>query len=245
MTQMIMTQQQIDGFLKSLQMHGKCCNVIAEYSRNLQRLYQTAARFDYRLDREVLSVWKTEQLQQKIAPGTVTNRTVKINHFLRYLGLEALCFQNGGRQNLAGMRFGSLIAIAPTEKRSSDRSVYWKCRCTACGKEKEIPANQLKKGVQISCGCSRANRLQQTNGYIEGTCLKSVFSDTISKNNTSGYKGVYQKRGKWAARIQYKKQNYYLGTYDSLNDAVEARKLAETQIRNDAEKLLDKIKETG
>lgn len=245
MEQSVITQQQIEEFLKWLQTQGKSYDVIAEYNRNLTRLYQIAEKFDYRLDREVLRAWKAEQLGQGIAPGTVTNRVVKINHFLRYLNLDALCFPRGGRQNLAGMRFGNLIAIEPVKEKYADRSICWKCRCMLCGKEKEIPVNQLKKGVQVSCGCYRANRLQKTNGYIEGTSLKNVFSDKVSRNNTSGYKGVFRKRGRWAACIQYKKKNYYLGSYDRLEDAVEARKAAENQVREDAEKLLEKIKESS
>ena len=244
MTETEISQQKIDEFLTKLQKDGKSCDIIAEYGRNLDRLYQTAEKYQYKLNRDVMMQWRKEQSQQKIAPGTVTNRTVKVNHFLRYLGLDALCFQNGGRRDLTSMQFGNLIVIEPTNRRSSDRSIYWKCRCTACGKEKEIPANQLKRGAQISCGCERSNRLQQTNGYIEGTCLKTVFSNKISRNNTSGYKGVYRKRDKWAAQIQYKKKLYFLGTYDCLQDAVNARKTAEKLIREDAEKLLKKIKET-
>lgn len=245
MKQSQITKYQIDEFLEKLKSDEKSQSTIAEYRRNLNRLYETAEKNNGLLTEEVLAEWKKQQLHQKIAPGTITNRVVKINHFLRYLGLEELCFKNGGRQNLAGMRFGDLIAIEPTEKRTADRSVYWKCRCIACGKEKEIPANQLRRGAQISCGCNRENRLQKTNGYIEGTCLKNVFSDKLSKNNTSGHKGVFQKRGKWAASIQYKKKNYYLGSYDKLEDAVEARKEAENWVRDDAKKLLEKIKETS
>ena len=245
MKQSVITRQQIEMFLEQLNMAGKSKSVIAEYRRNLNRLYETAEKnkgvlSEPVLSEEVLAKWKNQQSSQGLAAGTVTNRVVKINHFLRYLGLENLCFQNGGRQNLAGKRFGDLIAIEPTERRTADRSIYWKCRCSACGKEKEIPANQLRRGAQISCGCNRENRLQKTNGYIEGTCLKNVFSDKLSKNNTSGYKGVFQKRGKWAASIQYKKKNYYLGSYDRLEDAVKARKEAENQVRDDAEKLLEK-----
>ena len=74
----------------------------------------------------MLAEWKRQQVMQGVAPGTVTNRVVKINHFLRYMGLDELCFQNGGRQNLTGMRFGNLIAVEPLKERTSDRSVYWK-----------------------------------------------------------------------------------------------------------------------
>lgn len=244
MREAVITQSQIDEFLRKLQADGKSQREIAEYRRNLAQLYQTAEINDHVLTREVLAEWKRQLLARGITAGTVTNRVVKINHFLRYLDLEDLCFQNGGRRNLTGMRFGNLIAIEPLKERASDRSIFWKCRCMSCGKEKAIPANQLRKGVQISCGCNRAKRLQETNGYIEGTCLKNVFSDKLSKNNTSGYKGVFLKRGRWAASIQYKKKNYYLGSYDRLEDAVEIRKRAESLVRDDAGKLLEKLKET-
>lgn len=141
--------------------------------------------------------------------------------------------------DLTGMKFGDLIAVKPTAHRSKDRSIYWECKCTACGKSKEIPANQLMRGVQTSCGCKRKSRLQETNGYVDGTCLKMIFSDKVSQNNTSGYKGVYQKRGKWAAKIQYKKKIHYLGEFDKLEDAVKARKIAEIRVKEDAEKLLE------
>ena len=244
-TDTVITQQKIDAFLEKLCSEGKSSSVIGEYRRNLNSLYQIAEMNHYVLEKEILQKWKAEQMQQGLASGTVTNRIVKVNHFLRYLGLETLCFPNGRRQDLRGMRFGSLIAVEPTDRKSADRSIYWKCRCTACGKEKEIPANQLKRGVQISCGCERSQRLQKTNGYIEGTCLKNVFSDKVNKNNTSGYKGVFQKHGKWAAQIQYKKKMYYLGSYEKLEDAVDARKMAENRVRNDAEKLLEKLQETA
>lgn len=245
MKQSLVTPGQIEGFLDQLRSAGKSQRDIAEYSRNLNRLYQVAEKNGGVLTEEVLAEWKDQQISQGIAPGTVTNRVVKINHFLRYLSLEELCFPNGGKQNLAGKRFGNLIAIEPLKERAADRSVCWKCRCMTCGQEKAIPANQLKKGVQISCGCNRANRLQETNGYIEGTCLKSVFSDKVSRNNTSGHKGVFLKRGRWAASIQYKKKKYYLGAYDRLEDAVAVRKEAEKWVREDAGKLLEKFKETS
>ena len=241
----ILTQQDIDAFLESLQAEGKSNATIAEYRRNLNRLYRTAGKNDYMLNHEILAEWKQEQINQGIASGTVTNRIVKINHFLRYLKLDHLCFPNGGRQNLTGRKFGNLIALEPVDQKGADRSICWRCRCMSCGKEKIIPANQLNRGCQVSCGCNRASRLQKTNGYIEGTCLKNVFSDKVSKNNTSGYKGVFQKRGKWAASIQYKKKNYYLGSYDRLEDAVAVRKEAENWVRDDAEKLLEKLKETA
>lgn len=239
------TQSQIETFLQSLLSEGKSNREIAEYRRNLETLYQTVEKNHGKLDQKTLERWRKEQIQKGLSQGTVTNRVVKINHFLRYLKLDELCFPKGGRENLAGKQFGNLLVIEPAEQRSKDRSICWKCRCMICGKEKAIPANQLKKGVQISCGCNRIRQLQETNGYIEGTCLKQVFSDKKSRNNTSGYKGVFQKRGKWAAQIQYKKKVYYLGSYDRIEDAAAARKEAENLVRDEAEKLLERLQETG
>lgn len=242
MEQTFMTQHQIDEFLQKLQNDGKSRNIIGEYRSHLGQLYQTAEKNNFLLTKGVLEEWKNQQIRRGLAAGTVTNRIVKINHFLRYLGREDLCFPNGDRQNLAGMRFGNLIAIEPLPERAADRSICWKCRCISCGKEKAIPANQLKRGAQVSCGCCRASRLKETNGYIDGTCLKNVFSNKLSRNNTSGYKGVFRKRDKWAAGIQYKKKHYYLGSYDCFEDAVAARKAAEQWVKEDAEKLLEKMR---
>lgn len=237
----VIIEEQIDEFLEQVKSEGESKRDIAEYRRNLNQLYQIVENNDGVLTKEVLTEWKRQQIQQQIAPGTVTNRVVKINHFLRYLGLEELCFQKGGRQNLAGKRFGNLIVIEPMKEKRG-RSICWKCRCMLCGKEKVIPANQLNKGVQISCGCYRANQLQKSNGYIDGTSLKNVFSDKVNKNNTSGYKGVFRKRDRWAACIQYKKKKYYLGSYDRLEDAVEARKEAENRVKEDAGQLLEQFR---
>ena len=243
MEEAVITQCRIDEFLEKLQEDGKSRKDIADYRRELNRLYVTAGENNGILTKEVMAEWKRQQIEQGIAPGTMTNRVVKINRFLRYMGWEELCFPRGGKHNLAGMKFGNLVAIEPLKEKVVGRSICWRCRCLLCGKEKAIPANQLIRGVQTSCGCYRANRLQKTNGYIEGTSLKNVFSKKVSKNNTSGYKGVFQKRGKWAASIQYKKKNYYLGSYDRLEDAVNARRQAENWVRKDAEKLLAQFRQ--
>ena len=47
------------------------------------------------------------------------------------------------------------------------------------------------------------------------------------KNNNSGVTGVYQKGEKWVSVIYVNNENIYLGTYDSFDKAVKARKEAE------------------
>lgn len=52
-------------------------------------------------------------------------------------------------------------------------------------------------------------------------------------NNTSGYPGVYYKRNRWAVRICYKRIRYQLGSYDSIDKAIEVRKSAEQLLKED------------
>lgn len=239
MSQIGLTEKVINDFLNKLHEENKSQRVIREYQRNLRSLKEIADKKGNFLSQEILDMWYQEQLKRGLSQGTITNCKVRINHFLRYIGEENLCFPRGGFRDLTGMQFGELTVIEATNRRTPDRSVYWRCRCNACGKEKELPTNQLIKGVQVSCGCRRKEQLQKTNGYIGGTCLKNVFSEKVNRNNTSGYKGVFLKRGKWTAQIQYKKKMYYLGSYDSLEDAVSARREAEAWVREDAKKLLE------
>ena len=49
----------------------------------------------------------------------------------------------------------------------------------------------------------------------------------IRKDNTSGVRGVHVRRGKWEARISVNKRRIYLGSFDNINSAKEARINAE------------------
>lgn len=47
--------------------------------------------------------------------------------------------------DLAGERFGALIAVEPVGKDPS-RNIIWKCRCD-CGGEKNVPSDRLRSVV--------------------------------------------------------------------------------------------------
>lgn len=49
----------------------------------------------------------------------------------------------------------------------------------------------------------------------------------LSKNNKSGHRGVYWHAGKWTAGIKANGKNQYLGRFNSIEEAVAARKAAE------------------
>lgn len=61
------------------------------------------------------------------------------------------------RKDITGRRFGRLIAIEATDKRSISQSIIWKCKCD-CGKYAYVPVNSLTTGNTKSCGCFAAER---------------------------------------------------------------------------------------
>ena len=52
----------------------------------------------------------------------------------------------------------------------------------------------------------------------------------LSKANTSGYKGVTLKKGRWCAFINHNDQDYHLGSFDTPEEAAEARRKAEIEL---------------
>lgn len=55
------------------------------------------------------------------------------------------------------------------------------------------------------------------------------MNKSMQKNNTSGYVGVnyHKKNRKWTASISVNRHQIYLGSFDMIQDAIEARKKAE------------------
>lgn len=59
-------------------------------------------------------------------------------------------------KDITGLRSGKLVAIKPTDKRSSNQGIIWLCQCD-CGNISYVPARKIiSKSIQ-SCGCSRKN----------------------------------------------------------------------------------------
>ena len=55
--------------------------------------------------------------------------------------------------DIAGQRFGKLVAVRPTEERQQ-ASIVWECKCD-CGNTRFVSVNQLRSGHVKSCGCGR------------------------------------------------------------------------------------------
>ena len=72
-------------------------------------------------------------------------------------------------QDLAGQRFGKLLAIEATGERKN-RCMVWRCRCD-CGNEALVPSNSLRSGNTCSCGCGQDSARRAGGHDLTGRCF--------------------------------------------------------------------------
>lgn len=96
--------------------------------------------------------------------------------------------------NHTGLRFGSLTALGPQERKAS--GVFWLCKCD-CGKLHSVSARNLVHNVVRSCGCKqsvmgRAIKHGHTSWYgmtPEYKCWLSIKNRCRNKKNY-GARGI-------------------------------------------------------
>ena len=139
----------------------------------------------------------------------------------------------GKALDLSGMRFDRLEAIEPTGRRRGG-SVVWRCRCD-CGNECLVASSNLRSEKTKSCGCLRkeksGERIAGRDSLVECTDL-ALLTQKRQKNNMSGVKGVsWDKRhGKWVAGIRLAGKRRFLGYFDTVEEAAQARREAEVEL---------------
>jgi len=148
--------------------------------------------------------------------------------------------------NLKGKKFGRLTVLEATEKRSDNKCVIHKCKCS-CGNIKEVSSSDLTRGIVKSCGClqhetniengNQAGKIYIEKNIVEGTNIQALQTKKL-RSNTSGIKGVHwdKARQKWVAKIIFQGKEYFLGRYAKKEDAIDARAIAEKEMH---EKFLD------
>lgn len=140
------------------------------------------------------------------------------------------------RKDITGLRFGRLTVLYSTAKIKRE-SIVWVCQCE-CGNIIEECCELLMSGHKKSCGCLQIESAQAVMGLartmilVDDTNLGLIQSHNIPKHNTSGVRGVHwdRKQGKWIAQIKFQKRTIRLGTFDSIIEAADERRLAEQRI---------------
>ena len=137
------------------------------------------------------------------------------------------------RTDLTGQRFGRLTALGSADKTVGPPG-KWRCRCD-CGQEIICSRENLHSGATKSCGCLREEvrreNMKKAIHFVDGTCVERIASRKNCANNTTGHRGVYRRQNnRWRAAIGFKGKVYNLGTYESFQDAVNARLEAEKNL---------------
>jgi hypothetical protein len=81
------------------------------------------------------------------------------------------------KHDLAGRRFGNLVAIRYIPGTKSTRKAKWLCRCD-CGQERENGTNDLLTGRIQSCGCTKHEKIgakKRTHGHSVGAGVSRTF----------------------------------------------------------------------
>lgn len=154
-------------------------------------------------------------------------------------------YMGNNKNNLVGKEFGRLTVVKDTGKRDISRQKIWLCKCE-CGRSIETSTGCLHRGESKSCGCLKieaANKAQKKRTLTNGSCVES-FNAKLQKNNTSGHVGVTKSRNglRWRSQIMYKHKGYCIGTYDTIDQAIEARKEAESHLFVDFEEWFNNRK---
>lgn len=135
------------------------------------------------------------------------------------------------KKELVGKKFGKLT-ILDVYKDEDDpkKNVYnyrLLCKCD-CGNEMRPLINNVvgPHATTTSCGCGKKEKSIETmNSYLfDGTRVTGLQKKSWGK---TGVKGVYFFRGKYRAEICLRKKRKYLGVFDTLEEAAQARKEAE------------------
>lgn len=123
-----------------------------------------------------------------------------------------------------------------------------------CDEWRDDPTEFIRWAVEETewcegCGLS-LDRIDVNGNYEPSNCRFTngsiqAINRRANTNNSSGYHGVSKRNnGKWEARITFEGNPKYLGIYDNLLDAIEARQIAEIDILGylaDSEPISQKV----
>lgn len=136
-------------------------------------------------------------------------------------------------RDLTGLRFGRLQVLGAVMD-PDGAMTGWKCRCD-CGKQCICKTESLTSGATRSCGClqeeQRRENMKKAIHFVDGTCVERIACRKTCLNNTTGHRGVYRRENnRWRASIGFQGKVYHLGSFESFEEAVEARLLAEARL---------------
>ena len=94
-------------------------------------------------------------------------------------------------KNLLNKKFGKLLVIEKTDKRTKDRNIIWKCKCD-CGNKDfvYVDTHNLLRGHTSSCGCLKSKGEEKIIKILSNLDIDFVQQKTFNNcvNPNTGYK---------------------------------------------------------
>lgn len=137
------------------------------------------------------------------------------------------------KKDMTGEKYGLLTVLTETNARSKSGSVIWNCQCE-CGKIVKVSRSALLRG-QCSCGCKkikdfRARTIERCS-FGGADFIRKIMSGTPQKNNKLGIRGIFKKKKKYVACMEYqgtkKRKSFF-----SLKEAIGYRRQLEKEFRS-------------
>lgn len=150
--------------------------------------------------------------------------------------------------DLKGKKYGLLKVLERSRKKSKNGFAYWVCECD-CGEVKEFLSSALLHDGTRSCGClvkeisKKTIKKTEQKYMVDGVYVPNL-TNKVRSDNKAGVKGVSLQQRKnrdvYRAIITIKKKKIHLGYFDTIEEAVKARKLAEEKYHKP---FIDKLEE--
>ncbi len=142
-------------------------------------------------------------------------------------------------KDIAGQRFGQLLAIRPTNKRIAG-CIVWECQCS-CGNDVCISSSSLVDGGIQSCGCAVFARQPKILRYVQELYKDKVdiIVDSEHTTNNLGRKRfdiAIMKKGKPIAFIEYDGEGHYMPIRFGGMSEKKAQRVYESTVKNDRAK---------
>ena len=138
-------------------------------------------------------------------------------------------------EDLTGRKVGRLTVLEFLKDIKKDRKYAWKCLCD-CGNEFVATSSELVNNNIQSCGCIGKEKARiavekaRAVAFGGGTNIADITKRGLRVDNKTGVRGVVKRGSRFRALIGFKKKKYNLGTFDTLEEAIEARKKAEAEM---------------
>ena len=127
--------------------------------------------------------------------------------------------------NYIGKKFNHLTLIKNLNKINKDNSKMALFRCD-CGNIKELVFTQVLNGEVKTCGCKQGY-LSKTSRKKQQKTILEFYKNNTMKNNKTGHTGIILINNKYRVRIQKNGKSHHIGYFNTLDDAIKARKKAE------------------